>query len=325
MKRVGIFFTKQGEESDVSLETYQTFVSALKKLSQYNPISIEIRDKKFFMREEDQTQEIAPTSLDTHIDCALIATHGSFGEDGQLQKILEEQHIPFVGTRGYQSSVAFSKATTKDVLERSLIQSAPYVTIHGKDVDHATASHIFSSIPQPCIIKPSNSGSSHGVSKCSSVDEIREGIVEALKYSDVLIAEEFIDGQEFAVGVIRDIRDQELYILPPVEIIPPVGKDFFDTESKYDGSTQEICPAQISDELRIELEKVTKNVVSTIVIEDYARVDFRVHPKRGIFVLEVNTLPGMSSESLFPKELTAVGITMSEFLEHVLTRALTRG
>jgi len=322
MKRLGIFYGGDGEERDVSIKSKQSVVRALKE-SDYSLIEIEVAGGFLVNGEAVDTSDFGDM-----IDVALIAMHGSFGEDGQLQKILRSEGIPYVGTGPLASFNAFSKATTKEILSTFNIQTAAYLVFDRKDIENkgvqAIAQEIFSSLPQPCVIKPSTSGSSYGVSIAKTLQGIGTALGEALQYSDQIVVEEFIKGTEYAVGIIEDYRDESLYVLPPVEIVPPSNKDFFDTESKYDGSSQEICPAVIPDDLSDSITSVTRDVFKKLFLRDYARVDFIAHPTRGLFVLEVNTLPGLTSESLFPKELKAVGISEKEFFELMVERANAR-
>lgn len=322
MKKVGIFYGGIDAEKDVSVASKQSVIKALKN-TEYNIVEILVRDD-FYINDA----QVSKDELSQRIDIAFIAMHGAFGEDGQLQKILREEGIPYVGTGPLASFNAFSKATTKEILTTFNIQTAPYLVFNKEDIKsrggQTIAQEIFSSLPQPCVIKPSTAGSSYGISIAKSISQIVTGLEEALHYSDTIVVEEFIRGKEYCVGLIEDMRDKELYALPAVGIIPPANKDFFDTESKYDGSSQEICPAHISPELSEKLTDVSKKVFQTLFLRDYARVDFIAHPTRGLFVLEVNTLPGLTAESLLPKELHAVGISMTEFLEHVIKRAESR-
>ena len=316
MKRVGLFFTRKGEEALISEETRKSIFQALRPISSITIVEIEVTGNGFIHGDT----VLDDHDLSDHIDYACIAIHGELGEGGKLQKIFEDHHIPYIGTNAYQSCVAFSKAATKAVLESSEIKTATYQVFERDKINSKTASHIFTTMPQPCIIKPSTSGSSYGVSKCRTILDIQNALSKALLYSDTVVVKEFIEGREFFVGVITDFRNKELYMLPAVEAILADGKEFFDTEAKYDGSTNEVCPAHIDDKLSEQLQDATKAVCSAIHVRDYARIDFIAHPTRGVFVIEVNTLPGMSSESLFPKAIKTIGLSMRDMFEMFLER-----
>jgi D-alanine-D-alanine ligase len=136
-----------------------------------------------------------------------------------------------------------------------------------------------------------------------------------------VMLEEYIDGIEATVGVIDSFREMDYYALPPVEI-RPVGKTFFDHDSKYDTNTIEIVPGNFTFEQKKVLEEMAKEAHKALGLRHYSRSDFRIHPKRGIFILETNTLPAMTEASLFPKALNAVGSSLSHFFHHLIDLAL---
>jgi len=136
--------------------------------------------------------------------------------------------------------------------------------------------------------------------------------------------EEFIEGKEATVGVIENFRNKNIYTLPPIEIRVPKTNDFFDYEAKYNGQSQEICPGNFSSQEKEELERMASLIHTGLNLSHYSRSDFIIHPQKGIYALEVNTLPGLTNESLFPKSLNAVGSDISEFINHLLKLALSK-
>ena len=321
--RVGLFFGGVDQEREVSKKSASTVRRNLNK-DTYQVVNIEILPGETFVI---RGKELEFDEVCSRIDIAVLALHGLFGEDGTLQRLLDEHMVPHTGSDALASAISFSKLLTKEVFERFSIKTPAYTKATKEECPNKTAckakaGELFMTFPQPCVVKPTSAGSSLGVSICSTAAEIAEGLHKAFQIGDKVVIEEFISGCEYTVGVIDDFRGQEIYPLPAVEIIPPVDKDFFDFETKYDGTTQEICPAVLSDKIAKELGNIASKVHKALHLKDYSRTDFIIHPTRGIFALEVNTLPGMSSESLFPKELKAVGIPMSEFLDHIITRNL---
>jgi D-alanine-D-alanine ligase len=145
----------------------------------------------------------------------------------------------------------------------------------------------------------------------------------AFEHYDTLIVEKRIPGREATCGVVERFRDQKLYSLPPIEIVPPQAADFFDYKVKYDDTTEEICPGRFSRDIKDEIERVSKVVHETIGLSQYSRSDFIV-ARDGIYFLEVNTLPGLTKSSLFPKAIGAVGGTYEAFIAHLITDALER-
>jgi len=322
-KRVGLFYGGVDNEREVSKKSADTVRRNLDK-EKYEIVNIEIMPGEIFVI---KNKEVSFDQVCEKIDIALLALHGLFGEDGTLQRLLDEHLVPYTGSDALASAVSFSKLLTKDVFTKFNIKTPTYIKVTSascatKQGCLDQAGTIFSTFPQPCVVKPTCAGSSLGVSICNSKQEIADGLYKAAQIGDRIVVEEYIPGCEVTVGVIDGIRDQKTYVLPAVEIIPPVEKPFFDFETKYNGTTQEICPAVLDEQVTKQLSEITKKIHTSLYLKDYSRTDYIIHPTRGIFALEVNTLPGMSAESLFPKELKAVGITMSEFLDHIITRNL---
>ena len=177
---------------------------------------------------------------------------------------------------------------------------------------------------QPSVVKPMALGSSVGVGIARDFPTFRALILAALEKSDSALVEEYIQGREATCGVVENFRDKEIYPLFPIEIIPPPEKDFFDYQAKYSGISREICPGNFSLEEKATIQQAAALVHRILGLGHYSRSDFIVSPKRGIYFLEVNTLPGLTNESLLPKSLAAVGCSLSDFLEHLLTLALNR-
>jgi len=159
------------------------------------------------------------------------------------------------------------------------------------------------------------------MSKADSYDTLLTGIENALQQSDTVLVEEYIQGREATCGVIDGFRGQKTYALPPVEIIPPAHKDFFDYDAKYSGGSQKICPGRFSRSEKHELQEIAKHIHEHLGLRHYSRADFILSPKRGMYLLEVNTLPELTAESSIQKSLTAVGAPFSQFLEHIIDLA----
>jgi D-alanine-D-alanine ligase len=192
----------------------------------------------------------------------------------------------------------------------------------------------------PYIVKPISGGSSIGVFLIKSREEFADAMFKVLERGDSILIEEFIPGVEATVGVIEGFRGQELYALPPVEI-RPIGGNFFDYEAKYKGKSpplpgenrnvyrrekaaEEIVPATFSTSIKKELEKLAVAAHEALGLRHYSRSDFIISPRRGIFILETNSLPGLTDESLVPKALKAVGSSLSELADHLVMLALSR-
>ncbi len=260
-----------------------------------------------------------------NIDVAFLALHGTYGEDGKIQKILESFGKPFTGSGSLASAVAFNKVLSKKAFAKNSIKVALDKVIESKLIKKESkkiAGEIFRTFSMPAVVKPVCSGSSVGVSIVKTATELEKALLEATKHSDEVMVEEYIKGVEATVGVIEGFRGEELYALPAVEIRPMT--EFFDYTAKYtDGKSNDIVPATFPDKIKDELAKLACNVHKSLGLRQYSRSDFIIHPKRGIFTLEVNTLPGFTDQSLIPRELRAVGSDSHELVDHLIKLALS--
>ncbi len=229
-------------------------------------------------------------------DVAFIALHGKGGEDGQIQGYLETKGIKYTGCGVLASAIGLDKMIFRWVMERF---GLPMARLTDK---------------VPCVVKPVNGGSSVGVSIVKKQKDLIEAIKKARKYSDEVLVEEYLEGEEFTCGVIGDV------VLPVVQI--KTKEVFFDYEAKYkDGLSEEICPADISVALTKKIQELTVEVFRAVKGKGYARVDFIVKNNKP-YILEINTLPGMTPNSLLPKEARALGISYPNLLDKMVELAL---
>ena len=173
----------------------------------------------------------------------------------------------------------------------------------------------------PAVVKPIVGGSSIGVTLAKSFNDLRDGVYKALSHSPKILIEEYINGREATCGVVEGFRGEELHALMPIEIIPSSKSGFFDYDAKYNGAAQEICPANFDRVIKEEIQRLAIEAHKALGLRHYSRSDFIVSP-RGIYFLEVNTLPGLIEGFLLPKELDAAGSSLPEFLDHLITLAL---
>jgi D-alanine-D-alanine ligase len=317
--RVGVLRGGPSNEYEVSLKTGATILNNL-PAEKYSPREIFI-DKNGVWHVEGRP--VQPSQALTHVDVVVNALHGYYGEDGKVQHILESHGIPFTGSGSFASAVGMNKQMSKDVYKRHKIKTPQSRTIIlGENISDKIR-EVFHSFPPPLVIKPASSGSSVGVSIIKTVKELEPALELAFKYSDTVLIEEFIQGKEATCGVIEDFRDQAYYALPPIEIRPRKGS-FFDYEAKYEGKSDEIVPGNFTEAEKKELEKLAIEAHKTLGLRHYSRSDFIIHPRRGIFILETNTLPGLTEESLLPKALNAVGAKLSHFLDHIVQLAMRK-
>ncbi len=323
--RVGVLRGGPSHEYEVSLKSGATVLNNLNS-DKFEGVDIFI-DKQGVWHIDGLV--VKPENALKRIDVAFIALHGEYGEDGQIQKILEHHNIPFTGSDSFSSAIGMNKALSKDAYKKRGIQSPYHKLIKADDKDikkdnlHNLAMQIFKTVHLPFVIKPVSAGSSVGVFIVNDFEGIEVALKKAFEVSDDLMIEEYIKGIEATCGVIENFRDQKLYALPPVEI-RPIGKDFFDYEAKYEGKSEEICPANFSHDIKEEIMRLSKLAHEALGLNHYSRSDFIIHPKRGIFILETNTLPGLTEASLLPKALHAVGGKLEHFIDHLITLAINR-
>ncbi len=314
--RIGVLRGGPSSEYEVSLKTGG---NVLKELGDtHSPIDIFIsKDGKWHI----QGIERSPERILRQVDVVWNGLHGTFGEDGGVQHILDIHGIPYTGSKKFESAIAMNKWLTKEKLKSHGVKTPVAMLVRREDSLVEKAEEVFNSIPHPLIVKPVSGSSSVGLHVTQSFNELLSALEEVLATEDSALVEECISGKEATCGVVQNFRQKEVYTLPPVEIIPPKGK-LFDYESKYNGQSQEICPGNFSDSEKREIERIAGLVHSALGLSHYSRSDFIVTPRRGIYFLEVNTLPGLTEESLFPKSLKTVGVSFKEFLDHVLKLAI---
>ncbi|MDB5224745.1 MAG: D-alanine--D-alanine ligase [Candidatus Adlerbacteria bacterium] len=320
---VGVLRGGPSSEYEVSLKSGASVLAALNE-GQYKD-KYDVRDI-FIDREGVWHAGGIPANPDRAlqgIDVVFNALHGEYGEDGNVQRLLQTLGVPYTGSGPESAALTFNKHLTNTQAKKLGVKVAHNILVNADDDLDARAFELFRSFPHPAIVKPVRGGSSVGTTVADSYHALRTGLDRAAAVSPVILVEEFIKGREATVGVLDHFRNEDTYALMPVEIIPAPHRSFFDYDAKYSGETTERVPGNFTDEQKRELARVAKLVHSEMGLDHYSRSDFIVSP-RGIYFLEVNTLPGLTQESLLPKALHAVGMKFADFLEHVLTLARTR-
>jgi D-alanine-D-alanine ligase len=247
------------------------------------------------------------------IDAALIILHGPYGEDGTVQGLLELLNIPYQGSGVLGSSLAMNKLASKMLYEKAELPIPPYITLQkGDPLEAATWEK---QLGLPLVIKPNAAGSSVGMTIVKSQDAIQEAVEKAFSHDSTILLEGFIDGIELTAGV---IGNRDLTALPIIEIIPNDAHEFFDYEAKYTaGVTQEICPARIDDEMTQKAQAYAKAAHRALFCSGYSRTDMILKDEE-IYVLETNTIPGMTATSLLPQAAQAAGMSFSSLLDRLI-------
>ena len=247
------------------------------------------------------------------IDVALIILHGPYGEDGTVQGLLELLDIPYQGSGVIGSSLAMNKAAAKQMYEKAGIPVPPYVVYHRNDtVDGDDCAGKFG---LPLVVKPVVGGSSVGMSIVKAVADLPEALEKAYEWDSAVMIEAYIDGIELTGGV---MGNSELEAFPIIEIIPDKTHDFFDYEAKYTaGVTEEICPARIDEELTLQAQALAKQSHQALFCRGYSRTDL-ILKGRDLYVLETNTIPGMTATSLLPQAAQVAGYTFTKLLDRLI-------
>jgi D-alanine-D-alanine ligase len=246
-------------------------------------------------------------------DLVVPVIHGTPGENGLLQAYFEMLAIPYIGSGVLASALTFNKYYCNTFLRNSkIVNIAESVLI--RDKQPYNSAEIISKLGLPCFVKPSAGGSSFGVSKVKSVNEFDKAIEIALKESDEVIIESFIKGAEIQCGIFK--TNEKVFVLPLVEIVSK--NEFFDYQAKYDPNfAEEIIPARISNELTLKCQNITSQLYDALNCKGIVRMDFILKDDEFWF-LEVNTIPGMTNESLVPQMIRKAGLTIKEVMNSLI-------
>ena len=248
-------------------------------------------------------------------DAVFNAIHGTPGEDGLMQAYFELLGIPQSSCDYYQAALTFNKRDLLSVLKPYGIQSATsYYLNKGENID---TNEIVKKVGLPCFVKPNKSGSSFGISKVKTENELPIAIEIAYKEDDEIIIESFLDGTEVSVGVI-DYKGK-ITVLPITEIVSE--NDFFDYEAKYLGKSQEITPARISDEMTLKVGLIAKRAYEILKMKGFSRSEFIIVNNEP-FMLEMNTIPGLTTESLIPQQAKVAGISLQDLFTNAIELCL---
>ncbi len=244
-----------------------------------------------------------------YADIVFIALHGADGENGKIQAVFDLLGIKYTGTGYNGSMLALDKHLSKQIMSYNNILTAEWKTVQKSDCAHKNPPFDF-----PLVIKPSTEGSSIGVSIVYNKTDYENAINNAFLFGNNVVVEKYIAGREFSVGVVNSV------ILPPIEIIP--NESFFDYQNKYQKNcTQEICPANLTDDEESQLKSLALKVHNILHLGNYSRIDFIQGTDGNFYCLEANTLPGMTPESLLPKEAKADGIDFSQLCNSIVQSA----
>lgn len=314
---VGVLRGGPSSEYEVSLNSGATVLAELDR-GKYDPKDLFV-DKKGIWH--IQGVPMPPDRALRHIDVVFNAMHGEYGEDGTVQRLLDTFGVPYTGSDAVGSALAFNKQRTKEVAVRLGVKVPQSIIVEPvSDLDRAVLD-LFRSRSMPAIVKPVIGGSSVGTRLAHNFNELYDGITDAFNVSPKVLVEEYVQGKEATVGVVDDFRGEPTYPLFPTQIIIPPTCQIYDYHAKYEAPETTLrCPGDFSASEKMELQSLAQKLHQGLGLRHYSRSDFMVSP-RGIYYLETNTLPGLTSHSLIPKAVKAVGTKLSEFFDHLISLA----
>lgn len=323
-KNIAIVAGGDSSEYVVSLNSAKQVAQWLNK-EKYNVYTVLVKSTEWIVQSDEVCDLIVNkddfsftlNNQKTLFDCALIIIHGTPGEDGKLQGYFETLKIPYTTSNILASAITFNKIFSKNYLKPFNIPIAPYFII--KKGDPIDANKILEVTGLPCFVKPNCAGSSFGITKVKEKEMLHEAIAEAFKEDQEVIIEEFLDGTELTCGLIK--TKEKSYIFPPTEIVSKT--EFFDYDAKYNGMSDEITPARISNELTKEVQHLSSQIYDIFQLNGIVRIDY-IYAKNQLYFMEANTVPGMSAASIVPQQIEAAGYKAQDIFEIAIEDSIER-
>lgn len=252
-------------------------------------------------------------------DAVLVGLHGTPGEDGKLQGYFDCLKIPYTSCDAASSALTFNKRYTVAVAAFGGLHVAR--SMHLFKNSPSTDGEILAALNLPVFVKPNNGGSSIGMSKVNASEDLQGALAKAFKEDDQVLVEEFISGREFTIGVFK--TKGEVIALPMTEVISK--KEFFDYEAKYEGASEEVTPANATDDIVKKVQEAAKKAYAIFNCSGVVRIDFIYNEEIGYpYMLEINTVPGQSEASIVPQQVKAMGWTLKDFYSALIEEALAR-
>jgi D-alanine-D-alanine ligase len=306
-KTIGVLMGGLSGERDVSLRSGRNCLRAL-LANGYRAVEI------------DALQDVGRRIEEAGVEVAFLALHGRYGEDGTIQGLLEVMGIPYTGSGVLASALGMNKVAAKKVVAASGLPTPDYCEVAANDSLPAAAERIEARLGLPVVLKPVQEGSSLGVSKCKSTEQLRTCLEAGRAQFGHMFAERFVPGTEITVGVIQ--RNEHLEALPILQLVPK--NEFYDYEAKYtEGMTEFILPARLDPDAYLRAQQTAIAVFGAIGCRGYSRVDMMVDQAGIPWFVEVNTLPGMTELSDLPAQARAAGISYEDLVETILLTAGT--
>ncbi len=314
MKKVAVIEGGYSSEKAVSIKSAQTVFDNLDR-TKFDPTRVLIDKNEWTAYDEDGRYSIDKNDFSfvkngtkQNFEYVFIVIHGTPGEDGKLQGYFDMIGIPYNTSSAAITSLTFQKFHCNQFLKNFGVNVAEAVLI--KPGDKINEEEILKKVGLPCFVKPTDGGSSFGVTKVKAKKDLIHAVKSAFKHGSEVIVEANIEGRELTNGVYRDAEGIKTF--PITEIISE--NEFFDYEAKYDGKSNEVTPAKISDNLTTKIKALTNHIYSTLGMKGIARVDYIIDSNNTPFVIEINSVPGMSNESIVPQMANNEKIPLNEIL-----------
>lgn len=324
MKNVAIIMGGYSSEYKISLKSGEVVYNHIDR-TKYNLYKIHILTEGWFYVDEQNNRfvvdkndfSVTVNNEKITFDVVFNAIHGTPGEDGLIQAYLKLLNIPQTSCDYYQSALTFNKRDMLSVLKPYGIKTAISYYLNQGDV--IAEDQIIQRVGLPCFVKPNKSGSSFGISMVKDSEQLLPAIQKAYAEDDEIIIESYLKGTEVSVGVIK--YQNETIVLPMTEIV--TENDFFDYEAKYEGKSSEITPARISEDEKVKVEDVAKRIYTILKMDGFSRSEF-ILVNGEPFLLEMNTVPGLTTESILPQQAREAGISLNQLFDNAIELALNR-
>ncbi len=312
--KVAVITGGNSSELEISLKSAQVVFDNL-DAQKYELYLIKINSEKWEVVSKNAKGDLVDLNTfslknrKVSLDFAFIVIHGTPAEDGKLQGYFDLKNIPYSTTDVLSSAITFDKNTTKNLV-KDIVSVAKSILLTNTEV---SIKDIQSNFNLPIIVKPNKNGSSYGVSKVKDWNELDKAIKSAFSYDEEILIEEFLSGNEYACGIFQHGNTYDIF--PITEIHSE--NDFFDYEAKYKGKSKEITPADLSDFLKIQCKTLSLNIFKRLKLKGLARIDYILSD--GVFYLiEVNSIPGLSKESIIPQQVAHFGYTLKDFFDKMI-------
>jgi len=318
MRNIAVLAGGYTSERHISLNSGNQILNSL-DTKRYNAFLVEVNPDGLICNSNNQKFVVSLNDFSftedgkvTKFDYAYIALHGSPGEDGKIQGLLEMLKVPYSACDVFSSAVTFNKVACKKILANTGVNMAKSAVV--TNGESFSVDDIIAQTGLPCFVKPNTAGSSYGVTKVYKKEDLIDAVNLACEEDNVVIIEEFIEGTEVSCGVYKTKKSKTVF---PITEISTVN-DYFDTEAKYNPElTKEITPARISEKETKLVKGFTSLIYDELKCKGIVRIDYII--RKGVpYFLELNSIPGMSAESIVPKQIRTVGKTMTEVLTEII-------